>query len=118
LQNGSIRFSVHSNLPEHQFLDAGLVADRWYYLAAVYDAAAKSVSCYVDGVLRGTFPYTLGFDAVITRPSRLGSLFLTEHRPLFGRLDEFRISTATRSPAWIKLNYETQKPGSQVVKVE
>lgn len=38
-------------------------ADRWYHLAGVYDAGAKRISFYLDGVLQQTVPYTRGITA-------------------------------------------------------
>jgi hypothetical protein len=35
----------------------------WYHLAGVYDAGAKTVSFYVNGVLQQTVPYTTAFKA-------------------------------------------------------
>lgn len=40
--------------------------DRWYHLAGVYDANAKNISFYLDGVLQQTVPYDRGIQATGT----------------------------------------------------
>jgi hypothetical protein len=44
-----------------------------------------------------------------------GLLVNCTENPLDGVIDEVRISDQVRSQAWLKLSYETQKPGSKAV---
>jgi len=51
-------------------------------------------------------------------PLRIGNRSTATDRSFDGIIDEVRVETVVRSRAWIRLSYETQKPGSTVVTVD
>lgn len=87
--------------------------DRWHHLAATWDGAAMRL--YVDGEERAATPlsapihYAFGFDFWI---GRLGG---DPEHDFIGTLDEIRFSPEAWSPARVKLDFESQKPGSSTV---
>jgi hypothetical protein len=99
-------------------VDAGTlhkVNDKgWHWVAGVL--AEDSLRIYIDGMpraairARGPVTYVRGTD-----------LFLGVHGGLengfrfHGQIDEVRISRDPRSRAWMKLAYETQKPGASAL---
>ncbi len=100
----------------------------WHHLVGTYQGAAVgqpvAESLYYDGVLINTWAGTntnntgrnltynvsLGVQAAGTAPG--GTTFT---RYWNGLLDEVEMSNVSRSPAWIKLQYATEKPGANAV---
>jgi hypothetical protein len=90
---------------------------QWVHCVMVYDGTQTTDSarlrCYVNGVeqrllFRPTIPSMLPATAAHVQMGR--SYF--ENYYFYGALDEPVIIRNIRSAAWVKLYYETQKPGS------
>ena len=111
-------------------LPAESAVGSWHLVSAIHRGApiggVIAETLYVDGVpINGisnvytsnsgrnlNFNVHLGTRSAGTAPGTSFSRFWN------GMLDEIRISNVARSAAWIKLSYETQKPGSpKTVKV-
>ena len=86
----------------------------WHSVAGIL--AEDSLRIYIDGVpraavrARGPVTYVRGTDLFIGVHGGLESDF-----HLYGQIDEVRISRDPRSRAWMKLAFETQKPGSSAL---
>lgn len=86
----------------------------WHFVAGLL--ADDSLRIFVDGVpraatrARGPVTYGRGSDLFIGVHGGLESGFRFR-----GQIDEVRISDEPRSRAWMKLAYETQKPGSSAL---
>jgi len=92
-------------------------SNTWYYFTAIIDYAADSLFIYLDGDLNkiDRAMFTLGMtEATNSINSAIGSQELGGHY-FYGQLDEMRVVKGVRSADWIKMCYETQRPGSDVV---
>lgn len=88
--------------------------NTWYYYTWTIDGSNWRV--YVDAVQKGTSSQTLTMNDLNDGfSSRIGRRAGTDDNEWLGTIDEVRISTSIRSTDWIKLCYETQKIGSEVV---
>lgn len=65
--------------------------DKWYHLAGVYDASAKTLALYIDGVLQETVPYNSAWRA--TGKTAIGrGLYNHKNADFFmGYIDDARI---------------------------
>ena len=102
----------YSRKPDSAFdWSATLSLDNFYLITLTYDGNA--FHGYVNGLLDSSFSGD-GYPAGGPAHAVLGA-----HRPndrnFIGLIDEVRISHAARPAAWVKLNYESQKPNSNVV---
>jgi hypothetical protein len=86
----------------------------WQYWVATFDAATKSQKLYLNGRLDNGRTANSGF-------LNGGELFLGRKKYstdyFNGVIDEFNITGTVLSADFIKLNYETTKPGSAVVAI-
>ncbi len=86
----------------------------WHHVAYRLDDAAHGSYVYIDGVQQGAAnyagspTYTLGSDTYIGKHGN-GSAGVEFN----GRIDELRFSGASRSPDWIKTEYQTQAASAQ-----
>ena len=92
----------------------------WRHITGV--RSTFDVAIYVDGVRQDFGPSTAGSTAarVLDTDVVIGAQPTTNsavQRPFDGTLDEVRMSNAARGADWIKLDFETQKPGSAVVRL-
>ena len=87
---------------------------QWAHLVLVYDGA--QVRLYQDGVLCDQAPESGNLDPI--QVLWLGNEYQVPGRDFGGFIDEVRVSRVDRSDDWIRLSYETQKPGAQVLTVE
>ena len=91
--------------------------DQWHHAAIVYDGAKKLV--YVDGVEDATKNYALTLDqndeAVAIGRNSESPPTLGGQRLWKGDLDEIRISSVARAPAWIGAEYVTATNAAFVV---
>jgi hypothetical protein len=96
---------------------AGLdLRGNWHHVAGRYEG--DSIRVYVDGIQRGARAHTKDIYYVFGREFRMGvhgNDGGAVGYPFTGSLDEVQMSPVVRSPAWIKLAFETQKPGSIVL---
>ena len=83
---------------------SALALSQWIHVAHTYQNGAAKI--YVNGVLDGS---STGGSMAIPTPARMyiGGWYGYNY---VGDMDEVRISNVTRSPNWIKLEYENQKP--------
>lgn len=87
---------------------------NWHLMAAVFDDARDSIYLFTDGKLikGGSCVTRIGSSR---EPSYIGARAGTS---LFfkGVIDEVEVSNIPRSAAWLKLAYETQRPGQTAVR--
>ncbi|MEE8451572.1 MAG: DUF2341 domain-containing protein, partial [Thermoguttaceae bacterium] len=86
--------NAHSTLPMSQ----------WVHVVHTYDDEDGRI--YINGRLDGSAKQTLD----IKRPGRLWIGGWYHNYDFVGDIDEVRISRVARSPDWIRLQYENQKP--------
>lgn len=86
----------------------------WHWVAGIL--AGDSLRIYIDGLqraavrARGPVTYGRGTDLFLGVHGGLDSDFRFD-----GQIDEVRISRVTRSPGWMRLAYETQRPGASAL---
>ncbi len=93
---------------------AGLDVAVWHHIAATYDGTTMKI--YVNGDLDSSNAKS----GVITDYGRGVTFAKYEFDNVSnfrGKLDEVRITTKSRSAAWIKLSYANQVLGSGIVKI-
>ena len=89
-----------------------LAIDRWNHVVHTFKRGESCI--YVNGVLDGV-NRTMSSLLDIQSPARMyiGGWYGQYH--FVGDIDEVRISAVTRSPVWVKLQYENQKPMQSLV---
>lgn len=98
----------------HSIRDSTNAPGNWHLVAAVL--SDDSLRVYIDGVqraasrARGPVTYGRGTDLFIGIHGDAEREF-----PFHGQIDEVRVSGLSRSPTWMKLAYESQKPGSSML---
>ena len=93
-------------------LDAatGDISMAWHHVAAFFDGTTRAI--YLDGEQIGSNTPS-GHNVPNADNMRLGS---TNNGEFFdGVLDEIRVSSVARSPAWLRLSYENQKTDNSLV---
>lgn len=85
---------------------------EWVHVVHTYREGDSRV--YVDGVLDGVSPHA-GPPLKITRPARLWLGGWYDNYSFVGDLDELRVAGVVRTPEWIRLEYENQKPLQSLV---
>jgi hypothetical protein len=86
-----------------------VAAGQWTHVVGIYDGSHLRI--YLNGVLEGTDERT----GLLRDHGRGLSIGKYEHDAASnfnGALDEIRITSRARSASWVKLSYESQKPGS------
>jgi Concanavalin A-like lectin/glucanases superfamily/Domain of unknown function (DUF2341) len=114
IRQSSTAFTTSWNPVKRSTAWAGKFDDnQWHYFTAKYKTGS-GCRVFTDGTLAAGDSINTGALAVPTGPMfTLGS---TSNLEFFnGILDEVRIEKAFRSPDWIKLCYENQRPGSAMV---
>jgi Concanavalin A-like lectin/glucanases superfamily/Domain of unknown function (DUF2341)/Carbohydrate esterase, sialic acid-specific acetylesterase len=89
--------------------DGQLKLGEWIHVVHTYDREDGRI--YINGKLDGAAKPLLN----IKTPSRLWLGGWYHNYDFVGDMDEVRISKVARSPEWIKLQYENQKPGQTLV---
>jgi hypothetical protein len=100
-----------------QDLDNGVIPGRYYFLYGTYNHLSHTLTLYRDGQSKMSIAapniYTAYNDT-------LGIGVLTNPKPLDrwwnGVIDEVRLEKQSRSSDWVRLCYESQKPGSTFVR--
>jgi hypothetical protein len=85
--------------------------NQWALLHGTYDGTSQKF--YLNGVL--TDEIATSSPMVVTNaPFSIGRHggFTTDSMVFNGKMDEFRLQSTARNDAWIKLDYETQKPAA------
>lgn len=103
---GSLNSVVTKTMPDQAI---------WYHVAATYDGA--NLKIYLNGELEATTQIS----GVITDYGRgitFGKYEFDTVSNFRGKLDEVRMSSKTRSAAWIKLSHANQVLGSSVVTIK
>lgn len=85
---------------------------RWVHVVHTYREGETRL--YVDGVL-DTEHLSARPPMKINRPARLWLGGWYDNYSFVGDLDEVRVSNVVRSPEWVKLEYENQKPAQSLV---
>ncbi len=86
--------------------------DQWSHVVHTYEKGDSRI--YVNGVL-DTSAKTKSTPLNIRTPARLFIGGWYDNYNFVGDIDEVRISKVARSPEWIKLQYENQKPNQTLV---
>jgi hypothetical protein len=102
-----------------------VVVHTWMYLTGTFDAATGQGAFYLDGNLQQTFSTASPMDYYVDKPYPVtfgcqlkgGNLAYGHNANFQGQIDEVRISSIPRSAAWIRLEYESQKPEARVVEL-
>ncbi len=116
--SGRVIFSA-SSLPASSpwlLTSSALAVNRWYHLAATYDAATRLASIYVNGsleaqaALAGFTPNTAA-DLYLGRASWYNGYYVN------AAIDEVRVEAAARTAAEILSDYQTFPPSSATAPV-
>ncbi len=84
---------------------------KWHHVAGRYDKSGLRV--FVDGVEKASYSHTLPLYYPFRKEFRMGVHGNGSNSFSFsGSLDEVQVSPIARSASWIKLSYESQRPGS------
>lgn len=88
---------------------------QWNYWTFIKDATKSQLYIYKNGELWAS---DKGDNNIINNINivKIGNCNYSE-RNYTGYLDELRVSNSVRDSNWIKMNYETQKIGSSIVKI-
>ncbi len=89
--------------------DGALKLGEWMHVVHTYDREDGRI--YINGKLDGAAKPLLN----IKTPARLWLGGWYHHYDFVGDMDEVRVSKVARSPEWIQLQYENQKPGQTLV---
>jgi protocatechuate 3,4-dioxygenase beta subunit len=102
---------------DNNIVVSGNVNDSaWHHVVGIH--TAENYKIYVDGVLAGTEPSPGSIKYDLNTNLTIGVHGNKKIDYSYGGfLDEIRVSTVERPAAWIKLCYESQKPGSAVVEI-
>jgi hypothetical protein len=107
-------FGYYTGSVSNNATNPGIASDAgtWVHVAGTYDGAEWRV--YRNGVLGGAAPKE-GEPVNADVDWLIGSW--GSSRYFLGSLDEIRFSNRVRGADWIKLGYETQKPGATAVSI-
>jgi len=92
--------------------DGTLTLGRWMHVVHTHTLGGSRI--YVDGVLVGESTER-GSPLNIKHPARLFLGGWYDHYGFVGEMDEVRLSNVMRSPDWVRLEYENQKPLQSLV---
>ncbi len=124
LKNGGqagIFARVEQSSPNIAHSDSIVSLDSWHHIVGVIDYARDSLKLYVDGhnVAKNGADFSLESTPVL--PSWMATIGAQDngtYEYFDGLLDEIRIERVVRSPEWIRLSYENQRPGSSLLTFE
>jgi hypothetical protein len=92
-----------------------LLDGSWHHIAGILDGPTAEI--YVDGVFKagrdfsaGVFEYDGGPDFLIGHHGDNETVY-----DFKGSIDEVRMLDGLSTPSWLRLTYETQKPGASVL---
>lgn len=87
---------------------------NWHHITGRFDGAAIKV--FVDGVEEASFAHAQDIVYPFGKEFRMGMHGNgAKGYDFTGSLDEVQVSPVVRTPGWIKLGYQSQKPGSTVL---
>jgi hypothetical protein len=115
VQNNYARFKTYdgTNYP-YAANTTSVVDNNWHHIVAVRDNSAHTLTIYVDGTLGQQVTDTATGSFTNTTAAYLGARGDLNSSYFFnGSLDEFRVSSSTRSADWIATEYSNENnPGS------
>jgi biopolymer transport protein ExbB len=91
--------------------------EAWSHITLVYDSENSTLTSYINGS-QAAVNNLSGLTIDGSGGLHFGKRIAAHESDYKGDLDEIRISNVTRSEAWIKLSYETQKENSTLVRLE
>jgi hypothetical protein len=101
-----------------QYGTTDLRDDTWHHVAWVRDTDAGKCQMYLDGELEKTID-AAGADISFTSVHHIGGDNRGASAPNFhGALDELRVSTVARSPAWLWACWQNQSSPGEFVRCE
>lgn len=111
-RNAKVHLVYSEGDPKFLNLGDGPLDDSWHYISATCDTSKQSFSLYIDGALVGDVTWTTGTVSVPSPTTYIGGGYVES---FIGLIDEVRIARTPRSPEWLKLCYENQRPNSRLV---
>lgn len=124
IDGGKVRFRLKTNMETTELgaPEAAVGTGRWTLLFFRYDGDSMYVFRYygnADDGLMTSWPKSGPVSTEPSVPLWLGGNAASATKfPFWGLIDEFRVSATARSEDWMKLCYESQKPGAQFVEFE
>ena len=85
---------------------------KWYHVAATYENGVSSI--YINGKLDGHSEHKAAMSITKDICMDIGG-WRGNTYTFAGDIDEVRVSRVARSPEWLKLQYENQKPAQSLV---
>ncbi len=110
-KGGKVYFYNHNELTFHTG-QAGVAPGIWHSLALSYDG--KTFRLYLDGT-EALAPVSAGLEAGGSFRAKIGKYGNTPVMAFPGGIDEARFARTARSAAWLKLEYEGQRPEQKLV---
>lgn len=98
-----------------------ITLNSWSHIVATFDSSLGSnqMKLYINGVLNNQATYTGTIDNSSGFYLYIGDFYSGNASRLFhGGIDEFRVSTATKTPAWITTTYNNQNSPSTFYTME
>ena len=92
----------------YEVFDTYFSVNNWYHIAVVRDDAAKTISCYINGFLNTTNPYTLSAMGGDSAVMHLGSDLGAGGTAYDGSLDDVAIWNRALSQSEVSALYQSQ----------
>jgi hypothetical protein len=108
--------SVDATVPYMDHTPLNMAVDQWYHVVGVIKYGSDSMYTYVDGELWNAVELLFHNETTPGTNSALSAIGAQDNgtSPAHCYLDEIRTQRSARSPAWIKLCYESQRPDQKV----
>lgn len=90
-RDGRFHFRVGQNTWQ---TPQSLPPNQWYHLTATFDAGARAMRLYVDGVLEATATYQAGFTTPTLATLIIGARGAADDEHFFGLMDDIRVYRA------------------------
>jgi hypothetical protein len=112
--NSSNNFAIEIN-GSHHAVTQSPSAGEWHLIHGTFGSGSANV--YIDGAVVGTASNAATQMNVTTSELAIGrqATVTTAGNYFGGTMDEVRVQNVTRSSDWIKLEFETQRPGNSTV---
>ena len=105
IKDGVLSFGIYHSGWSFLNDSVAISQNEWHYTVGVL-SSSDGMKIYVDGIEKGTNSNTSPNDSSITKSS-IGR-YLQDGYNFSGIIDEVRLSTVARSPAWIKATYYSE----------
>jgi hypothetical protein len=115
-QFGFVNYDTSSSEFQNKF-DFSTYAGTWSFVTTVYNAGSRLLATYINGNLQASDTGS-GVNFTGTGGIRIGKPFFAGDANFAGELDEVRILGVPLSADRIKLEYETQMPGSRLIQMQ